>query len=352
MSLLVEQLEEKMLATGSGGSRFSVEPFQMWYLWSANEVGVEETNSYLDHFMDSKTLTVLKTLWVSGIDVDQQVDLGNGYLIQPVGLMVDSADKERLIRRRLLDGGFPSSVPTCAIVKNCIVPKILDDSSNQDESVNTSRRMTTITLLLNLFESVCCVQNYSTSYFYPSTPPGPFSPSGGGWPMYDVAAPAASLLKIDVKEKLSSLADAYEKLGSEEQQKFHRIIERLSQAKRRYYIEDRILDLGIAMEMLLLDDNKNSDQLALMFRLRGAWLIGKSGEDRLVNCHHLNKIYKYRSQVAHTGILCNGNRKKIEEVELEFPIYLSIAEKICGKLLINGKPQWEKLILDAVEPTS
>ena len=129
--------------------------------------------------------------------------------------------------------------------------------------------------------------------------------------------------------------------------RFQRILNRLSQAKRRIQIEDKILDLGITLEMLLLEDNKNNDQLSLSFRLRGSWLLGETKEDRLKIYKQLTDVYNYRSQVAHSGILCKGNSQKIKNIQEAFSEYQSLAERICRIILNNGKPDWNKIILNA-----
>jgi len=135
--------------------------------------------------------------------------------------------------------------------------------------------------------------------------------------------------------------------SSNEQKKFGRILSRISQAKRRNQIEDKILDLGISLEMALLDDNSNNHQLSLSFRLRGSKLVAKSNEERLIIYRQLRDIYNYRSQVAHSGVLCGGDYDKIKEVRDNYSGYMSVAECIIKKLICDGKPDWTKLILDS-----
>jgi hypothetical protein len=130
--------------------------------------------------------------------------------------------------------------------------------------------------------------------------------------------------------------------------RIQRILYRLSQAKRRTQIEDKILDLGIALEMLLLQDNRNREQLSLSFRLRGSWLIGQSAEDRHEKYLRLRDIYNYRSDVAHGGMLCRGEEAKIENMRRSFPVYQRLAEDICQKIIKGGKPDWTRLVLGAI----
>jgi len=97
--------------------------------------------------------------------------------------------------------------------------------------------------------------------------------------------------------------------------------------------------------MVLLEDIKNNDQLSLSFRLRGSWLIGKNSNEREIVYKKLKDIYNYRSQVAHSGMLCGNDMVKINKVRDNFENYCAIAEKIIRKIIFEKKPDWSKLIL-------
>lgn len=99
---------------------------------------------------------------------------------------------------------------------------------------------------------------------------------------------------------------------------------------------------------MLLEDNKNNDQLSLSFRLRGSWLISNNEAERLENYTMLRDIYNYRSQVAHAGLLGKGDFQKIGAVRENFSKYQEVAEKIGMRLLVDGKPDWDKLVLGVV----
>lgn len=127
-----------------------------------------------------------------------------------------------------------------------------------------------------------------------------------------------------------------------------RVLSRLSQAKRREQIEDKILDLGIALEMALLEDNKNNDQLSLSFRLRGSWLIASDYEERQLIYHQLRDIYNFRSQVAHSGALCGNDAERIRAVRESFQEYALLAERIVRQLIYKTNPDWLSVILGAI----
>lgn len=348
----VKILEGKMISRGSGAHAFEVKTLAMWFLWCANEFGLENAEKYLNSFLDDDVIPVMNTLWVIGIEIDQPIQLSGGYEILPIADLPDSRDKEQFLQSRFDNFVQPRPIPVSAIVRACRVKKALSDddfvSDKKDvEFWQSNRRLHEIALLLNTLDGISCLPYYSTSYSYPTTPFGPFGGSGGGSPIYDVLGHKIIKLTSSDQIAIDELIKSYDKLSEPEKKRFQRLLDRLSQAKRRTQIEDKILDLGITLEMLLLEDNSNNDQLSLSFRLRGSWLLGETKEERLKIYEQLKAIYIYRSQVAHSGVLGKGDARKINVVREAFPEYQSLAERICRAILKNGKPDWTKIILNA-----
>jgi hypothetical protein len=65
---------------------------------------------------------------------------------------------------------------------------------------------------------------------------------------------------------------------------------------------DRAIDLGIALEALLLHDSDNAE-LSYRLRLRGARLLDGDLAARRSTKQLLNDIYKLRSKAVHTGMI-------------------------------------------------
>ncbi len=124
---------------------------------------------------------------------------------------------------------------------------------------------------------------------------------------------------------------------------------RLTQAIGRSNLVDKALDLGIALESLLLDDLSSNEQLSLSFRIRGAWLLGKDAHDR----HRLERIFKQlyrcRSLAVHKGKF-DKDHVKIDSDSISIQDLLRTGEQICAsiikKVLEEAKfPEWDRLIL-------
>lgn len=351
----VKALEGKMISSGSSAGSFELNTLAMWFLWCANENGIEVANDCLNSFLDSEEITAINVLWVLGFEVEKSIKLKDGYSILPINEMLDSNEKESFLRHPLGLGPPVFQInpqPKSAITKSCSVKKIQDEDpsksfENDKKFFDTSHRLYEIALLLNTISGVSCLPFYSTSHTDSKTPFGPFGGSGGGSSLYDVIGHGQTKLEIESKAMIDKLRDSFNKLDDTEKKRIKIVLERISQAKRRDQIEEKILDLGISLEMLLLQDNPNNEQLSLTFRLRGSWLLGKTPQERVKIYRQLREIYNYRSQVAHSGVLCKGDFTKIDNVRKSFIEYQSLAEEICQKIIINGKPDWNKLLLNA-----
>ncbi|MBI5643349.1 MAG: hypothetical protein HY954_07740 [Deltaproteobacteria bacterium] len=343
-------LNGKMISRGSGGRIFEVSHLAMWFLWCVNEYGKKAAISHLKSFLDSDKIEVINTLWIIGVMLDESISLQDGYTIQALKDMPDSDDKEHFLKFRMSVHEI-MNFPLCAITKPCYVNKLRPNDpeaiiNDNPDFWNVSRRLNEIAMLLNAVKGIACVPYYATSYTPLTIPFGIFSSGGGGMFLCDIKNDGSTKLQSESITIINILIEAYEKLNTTEKEKFQRILIRLYQAKIRRQIEDKILDLGIALEMLLLDGK--DEQLALSFRLRGSWLIGNS-QNRKKIFEQLKKIYKFRSQVAHSGLLCEGIAEKIAHVRDTFPEYQSLAEDICQKIIKDGIPDWEKLILNSIE---
>ena len=68
-------------------------------------------------------------------------------------------------------------------------------------------------------------------------------------------------------------------------------------------LADISIDLGIALEALLLHEQNKKNRGELRFRLglRGAWLVGSDGNERAEILKLLREVYDLRSIAVHSG---------------------------------------------------
>ncbi|MFJ5538986.1 hypothetical protein [Vreelandella titanicae] len=344
-------LEGHMISKGSSASIFEPTVLAMWFLWAINEFGQKVAEENLNTFLDTNETPVINTLWVLGIEVDETIHLANGLCITPISEMPSSREKEFYLRYSLDATGHQLPKPRAAITYVTSVSR--SDKDNDPSSAfekdkvfwDSSKLLYDLSLALNAIEDTSCIPYFSTAYTLPEMPVGVFGGSGGGAPLYDIIGRKVTKVTADKTDEINSVLLSLLDMPEKEKAQYSRVLSRLSQAKRREQIEDKILDLGIALEMALLEDNKNNQQLSLSFRLRGSWLISSDDTERLSIYRQLRDIYNYRSQVAHGGVLCGNDERKIRAVRESFPGLTLISERIVRRLICEEKPDWSKLLL-------
>ena len=348
----VKAMEGTMISKGSSASRFEPKVLAMWFLWAANEFGQEHAALKLNEYLDSHHIDVTNTLWVLGVNVDEPIQLTDSLSIVPLSQMPDSREKEEFSR---IDTGMsgvqhpkPQAALTCVVrATKLLTPEPQEAAFGTREFEESCRLLYDVALYLNTIETMSCIPYLMTSYPLNDMPIGPFGGSGGGAPIHDIVGRKVTKFTLNKVERLNAVVSSISSCSSTEKARFDRVLSRLCQAKRRDRIEDKILDLGIALEMILLEDNKNNDQLSLSFRLRGAWFISDDAKDRRAVYSALRSIYEHRSQVAHSGVLCGNHPEKIQKVRESYGEYESIAERIIAKRILEGKPDWTRLILQS-----
>ncbi len=357
----VAALKDVMIRRGGGATRFDIKTLAAWWLWRANEVGTSQADCDLEVFLSSDCIDVFGVLWVYGVTTEQTQKLTEEIALVSVKEMCDSNDKEYILNSKLHRQVQPGVelLPGAALVKRYKSSKILKDAESSISIADTAsgdidvrQQLFDISLLLNCLPGVCCASGYSTSYCPPEVPLGPFGGSGGGKPIRDTIPLRESRLELEDEAMLAHLIPKYQALPPSTKRRLERALLRFSQAKGRVDAQDKALDLGIALEMLLLNNEHNRNelpgQLNLHFRLRGAWLIGKTAAERQDIFELLGKVYSWRSQVAHNGFsdeLSGSKSLTLSDVSEKLGECFETAERIFRALIVGETPEWRKLIL-------
>ncbi len=117
-------------------------------------------------------------------------------------------------------------------------------------------------------------------------------------------------------------------------------VDRLRSSFREIFTVDKAIDLGIALEALLLHDT-GSDRGELKFRtaVRGAAFLGGSKTKRLRTLALLKSAYDHRSVAVHTGDLT----KKPEIALKEIQEAQSAAAEIARRIIAMARfPKWDE----------
>ena len=157
-----------------------------------------------------------------------------------------------------------------------------------------------------------------------------FSRSGEHWG-HDIEVP---------KDDAEALAVSYFALSPQKRSKILRIpLDRLGRAGREGDFADRAIDLGIALESLLLGDNDRGE-LSFRLSLRGAWLIGKDADERLEIQKALKRLYELRSRAVHSGTIERSSKTGTT---------IARATEICKLLIrktieLNCEIDWQRIV--------
>lgn len=147
---------------------------------------------------------------------------------------------------------------------------------------------------------------------------------------------------IDIrKNDAEALAASYFALDPRKRSKVLRIpLDRLGRAGREHDFADRAIDLGIALESLLLADS-DSGELSFRLSLRGAWLIGNDDVQRLEIQKALKKLYALRSRAAHAGTIerSTENRTTIDRAT---EVCMALIRKVIE---LQWDIDWERLVV-------
>ena len=131
-------------------------------------------------------------------------------------------------------------------------------------------------------------------------------------------------------------------LNSSEKKVMRISLDRLCKALRGGALVDKAIDLGIALEVILLHgiDENYRGELKYRSSIRGAAFLGGNSQERLEIFKHLKSVYDLRSKAVHTGNLAPKSKNEPPHETLEKAT--SICAQLARKLIDRGSfPNWE-----------
>lgn len=359
----LEMFNEKMFNTGFSSARITVETFVTWLLYSTKTNGVDKTIHNLERYLDLDHTPALEVLALTGVEVELEVTLANGVYLVPFKSLQSSFVKnalapallksETLVRAGLLPpwslNRRRSSEPTAALLRDV---RLSPKSQSPDEPPAFLHRTEV------LFDACECLTLVSDCTPLPNAhwvevlewvPCSSFVGSGWSDPIHDVINPAACKLSPEQGIEARAIHERFVGLQKSVRDKLRVPIQRLNQARRRQQLADKAIDLGIAFEALFLGDQSEREQLALVFRLRGAWYLGRDKDDRAKLVNTFRAVYSCRSMAVHTGKL--GSDVEVSgRGRVETTVFLGEADALCvqaiSKVIGQGRfPDWQRLVL-------
>ncbi len=148
-------------------------------------------------------------------------------------------------------------------------------------------------------------------------------------------------IEVDV-EAAEELASTYFRMDPKRRKQIlHIPLDRLDRASRDDDLVDKSIDLGIALEALLLHEPDGHGELRFRLALRGAWLCGNDATERAEIQRTLLKVYDLRSSAVHTG--------RIEQTEKNCETIArgtSLCKRLIRKMIeADGRIKWTNLLV-------
>jgi hypothetical protein len=174
--------------------------------------------------------------------------------------------------------------------------------------------------------------------------PGWLGTASSGWSASEpFPVPVPSSSPVD-ENRVIAAYEALCRFGSD----LDLAIGKLEASRRRLQLDERMIDLGTALEIVLMHNEKSSGEITNKVATRAAWLIGRSGEERLEAFRAARGLYSERSKAVHTGQLKSAKPPTFPGDDSAYVAY----DKLCADVIFavadrGAWPDWNRLVLGA-----
>jgi hypothetical protein len=336
----------KLFNCGFYAQRVDLEQIKKWLLYSTHRCGVEKTLDNLNKYIELDGNLLWEVQLVSGIEVDQEIELIDNTKLVPFDKIPDCWQKKHFSPSTY---EFPDN-KYCSKVAILRETKASPKSFHQDESpkklLEADIQLSDICEILTL---VGPSAPYPTTYWTVLEEITPLKLETGFSGRTN--SPSYHVYKYQPKDYAvaKDIVRSYLPLSENLKNSLMLSIRRFNMAQRRDGMEDKAIELGISLEILLLHDYQEHDPISFPFRLRGSWFLGEEIKSRKFVYDLLKAIYDCRCSAVHGGKLKN-NKYNINGNDMQLDKIFEEGFKLCAalitKIIKEGKfPDWSKLIL-------
>lgn len=341
-----------------------------WLLTRASIIGADGATAELRDFVDRQHCEVEEYLAFSGLEVNAAMALSPEVDLLPMTAVPESTlsisltdpdwtyfgrDARGHVKRKtatvLASFGKPTwhanpHVATAALrVRRKAVPKVVA----APESPQLAEAMIDRLLVI---AAATGMGMFPVAYWVSATPATPLW-SSFAWAYWShVRALRPFATTVGNETSIIAAVRAWEAFPPSLKPKVKVSLERLNRGLGTALSVDCAIDIGVALEALLLADLAPNDQISLAFRLRGAWLLGKDPVERADLAGQFNAIYGCRSAAVHGGKLPSETYSvgaiKVPADEFMTTHARSLAARAVLKVIELGKiPDWRTVLLGA-----
>lgn len=356
---------------GINSQKLIPENIAKWLLTRAFQSGANEAVKKFRAFLDSQHCEVEEYLAFSGLETDAPITLTADIDLIPITDVPESLatilstdpdwsdfgrNAKGHVRRRTVVAmnSFGKSkwhtdphIATVVLrIRHKRSPKLL--AAPIDITNSLGKLLDTVLVLA----AATSTAMFPVMHWFSTTPATPLSGVSGWsrWFQLDAIRPFATTKGIE--SEIAKTVAAWEALPSHVKSNLTIPLDRLNRAPAAPSAVDCAIELGVALEALLLTEPEPNAQLALSFRLRGAWLLGETLDKRRELFKNFRDIYNCRSSAVHTGKLptnslkVNGASACAHEFITKNATRLA-ASAILHVISLKRIPEWKELLLGA-----
>ena len=343
--------EVRMIRSDNGGSGFYPQFVGPILVRRALQVGSPGAAiEWLRKVLGTTAATgrTIQALW--GVPVAGEIQLTSDVKIVPIGTLPDSAQKRRLTQVNNSPYGsvFNYAEPESALVMARQIEPFTFDPETQpnlqnDDYLAAHKLLLDIALALTVVgpRSVISAMKWF-SFDDPDLEYALLGSSHSSHMHEIVPSQLVNYPALDPNEA-PQIVQGYLALSGTTRDKVRVALQRLDQAQRRRNIGDRAVELSIAFETLLGDDGNT--EMTHKIKVRSVRLLGGTADARKRNADVINKTYKIRSQLVHTGSVSAGETETICGERISTSVIIDHATSMCAdliKIIIKRRfiPEW------------
>lgn len=286
---------------------------------------------------------------ISGVTVPNVSEFATGIDLVPWAEVQDSSQKERLSptkwRPESLEGLRPE--PNCALRFKFPERRVLFPNALEGSLANSMPELDSIhKKIANAIRAITALLGRPVAVLgsWPTASDQVLQQMCGatfqfGDALNDVAmfSPSNNPVTLDV-DAAGKLFESLERFHGNDANAIKTALDRIILALRQFSTVGKAIDLGIALEVILLHE-MNGEQGELKYRsaMRGAHFVGGDKANQKVTFKTLKDVYDLRSKAVHTGRLPD-DATVTEKLERGMLLITAIARKIIE---LEKFPNWE-----------
>lgn len=356
LQALVQELDkEAELAVFAGGAiasksgvaaHLTLDGLAHWLLAQARKYDSETTVRRLVEFLSGEYRDTLQILALAGITVEEKLDVTQDISLIPFSSLPRSYVSDYFSSSRDTAGIARPLPPTAALVMEHADSIQLFPDYQQPHGRFTEDELLTDELLSETARCLTLVGPSSPTpvvhWFQASNPervPVGADLSSGSRYFAGEISPSTTVMRSS-GEDIRELVERYLALEASLKKKLAVPVQRLNRALKRQDVVDRAIELGVALEALLVEDRDHDAPISYLLRIRGAWLAGGTLEERKENYKLLRDNYGLRSRAVHSGTISEQGADET----------LRNGSTLCANLIRRviqqgHVPKWDDLIL-------